>query len=92
MAEDAHPELFPDRMLLQRINPALNMRRFYYLTVQRDLFGGATLVKEWGRMGLSGQTRFLPFPDEGMAVTALSEIALQKRRRGYSEAPERTAR
>jgi predicted DNA-binding WGR domain protein len=48
-------EIFPDRIKLRRIDPAKNMRRFYLMTVQRDLFGGATLIKEWGRIGSGGK-------------------------------------
>jgi predicted DNA-binding WGR domain protein len=33
---------------LRRIDPAKNMRRFYRLDVQPDLFGGVLLMKEWG--------------------------------------------
>jgi WGR domain len=36
---------------LARIDPACNMRRFYRLDVQPDLFGGFAVVKEWGRDG-----------------------------------------
>jgi hypothetical protein len=36
---------------LRRVNPARNMRRFFWLDVQPDLFGGVLLVEEWGRIG-----------------------------------------
>jgi predicted DNA-binding WGR domain protein len=36
---------------LRRIDPARNMRRFYLLDMQPDLFGGVLLVKEWERVG-----------------------------------------
>jgi predicted DNA-binding WGR domain protein len=39
---------------LHRIDPARNMRRFYRLDVQPDLFGGFALVKEWGHIGARG--------------------------------------
>lgn len=39
---------------LRRINPALNMRRFYTLSIQPTLFGGASLVRNWGRIGVGG--------------------------------------
>jgi predicted DNA-binding WGR domain protein len=35
---------------LARIDPARNVRRFYRLDVQPDLFGGFAVVKEWGRI------------------------------------------
>jgi hypothetical protein len=47
-------EVFPDRLHLRRADIAKNMRRFYLMTVHRDLFGGATWVREWGRIGSSG--------------------------------------
>jgi predicted DNA-binding WGR domain protein len=38
-------------IILHRIDPAKNMRRFYRLDVQRDLFGQWCLIREWGRIG-----------------------------------------
>lgn len=88
MSEPFQIEIFPSSLLLRRCDAAMNMQRFYYLTVHRDLFGGATLVREWGRIGSSGQVRIEPFADEGQAVDALAEIARQKRRRGYTDSRE----
>lgn len=39
-------EVFPTTVDLKRIDPSLNMRRFYRMSVQPDLFGGACLVRE----------------------------------------------
>jgi len=36
---------------LRRIDSVRNMRRFYRLDVQPDLFGGVLFMKEWGRIG-----------------------------------------
>jgi predicted DNA-binding WGR domain protein len=77
-------EVFPDRLHLRREDPAQNMRRFYLMTVQRDLFGGASLIREWGRMGSPGRVHVEHHLDEGQAVDALSDIATAKRKRGYS--------
>jgi predicted DNA-binding WGR domain protein len=41
-------------MVLRRIDPARNMGRFYALSLQPDLFGTVSVVKEWGRIGQSG--------------------------------------
>ena len=76
-------EMFPDQMFLRREDPSRNMRRFYMMVVQRDLFGGASLIREWGRVGSSGQTRIDLYPDEGRAVDALAQFATAKRKRGY---------
>ena len=76
-------EVFPTWIKLRRIDRARNMCRFYLLTVQRDLFGGATLVREWGRVGSSGKLLYTHHPDEGAAIDALAGIAQQKFKRGY---------
>jgi predicted DNA-binding WGR domain protein len=47
---------------LYRVNPALNMFRFYHLGIQRDLFGCQYVMREWGRIGRAGQTRIVPYP------------------------------
>lgn len=49
-------DVFPTDVQMRRIDPARNMRHFYRLSVQRDLFGRASLVREWGRIGYRGQT------------------------------------
>ena len=79
----AQLEVFPTDLQLRRIDPACNMRRFYRLSVQRDLFGGACLIREWGRIGYRGQVLIESHDDEGKAITALMKLAAIKRRRGY---------
>ena len=77
-------EIFPTDLHLRRINTSQNMRCFYRMVVQRDLFGGASLIREWGRIGTAGRQRIDTFVDEGRAVSALMALSQQKRRRGYS--------
>ena len=60
------------------------MRRFYSMSVQPDLFGGACLVREWGRIGFRGQMLIEQHDDEGKAITALMKLAAVKRKRGYA--------
>jgi predicted DNA-binding WGR domain protein len=76
-------EVFPTDLQMRRIDPVRNMRRFYRLSVQCDLFGRANLVREWGRIGFRGQMMVEAHPDEGMAITALIKLAAVKKRRGY---------
>ena len=45
---------------LTRTDAARNMKRFYKLDIQLDLFGAWCLVREWGRIGQPGQVQ--PFP------------------------------
>jgi predicted DNA-binding WGR domain protein len=80
-------EVFPDRLHLRWEEPAKNMRRFYLMTVQRDLFGGTSLIREWGRVGSPGKVRIEHHPDEGRAIDALADITQRKRKRGYRFAP-----
>jgi predicted DNA-binding WGR domain protein len=79
----AQAEVFPNRLKLRRTDPVQKMRRFYLLTVQRDLFGGATLVREWGRIGSGGKLKTSHHADEGQAIDALATLAQQKFKRGY---------
>ena len=81
-------EVFPTTVDLKRIDPSRNMRRFYRMSVQPDLFGGACLVREWGRIGLRGQMLIEPHDDEGKAVTALMKLSATKTRRGYRAVTE----
>jgi predicted DNA-binding WGR domain protein len=76
-------EIFPTTLDLRRIDLALNMQRYYRLSVQRDLFGRACLIREWGRIGARGQSLIENHEDEGRAITSLMRLAAQKQRRGY---------
>lgn len=76
-------EIFPRTLDLRRIDVARNMRRYYRLSVQRDLFGRACLIREWGRIGARGQSLIERHDDEGKAITSLMRLAAQKQRRGY---------
>ena len=76
-------EVFPSRIKLRRIDPIQKIRHFYLLTIQRDLFGGATLVREWGRIGSGGKVKTSHHADEGQAVDALATLAQQRFKRGY---------
>ena len=70
---------------LRRINPSLNMRRFYLLSIQPTLFGGASVIRNWGRIGSSGQTMMETFDGQEDADRALSRLERTKRKRGYRD-------
>lgn len=76
-------DVFPDHMHQRREDPSKNLRRFYMLCVQRDLFGGASLIHEWGRIGSHGRVRIDYHKDEGHAINALLDLAASKYKRGY---------
>ncbi|MET3792878.1 WGR domain-containing protein [Aquamicrobium terrae] len=69
---------------LRRIDTNRNMRRFYMLTIQPTLFGGASLVRNWGRIGTSGQVMVETFDDSSQVDTAFARLERAKRKRGYS--------
>ena len=58
-------EIFPGQIRLRREDASQNMRRFYQMVVPRDLFEGASLIREWGRIGSSGPVRIDHYPDAG---------------------------
>lgn len=65
-------------IILYHIDTHKRMHRFYRLDVQPDLFGQWCLMREWGRIGSTGQTRCDPFLTSAEAQTAL---AISARRR-----------
>ncbi|WP_312224100.1 WGR domain-containing protein [Rhizobium rhizoryzae] len=70
---------------LHRIDAERNMHRFYLLTVQPTLFGGVSVIRNWGRIGSSGQTMVQTFEAEDDAAAALLRVEREKRRKGYRE-------
>lgn len=70
---------------LYRIDATQNMRRFYTLAIQPTLFGGASVIRNWGRIGSNGQTMMETFDRQEDADTALSRLERTKRKRGYHD-------
>ncbi len=68
---------------LRCIDPPRNMRRFYRLDVQPDLFGGVLLLRQWGRIGARGRIMAERYDHEAPALAALQKQAKAKRRKGY---------
>lgn len=69
--------------LLYRIDTAKRMHRYYRMDVQPDLFGQWCLMREWGRIGSTGQTRSIAFTTLQEAQAALDKQRRLKLRRGY---------
>lgn len=44
-------EMFPEDTRIERVAHDANMYRFYRLRLIPDLFGGVSLLREWGRIG-----------------------------------------
>lgn len=70
---------------LRRIDPTQNMRRFYSLVIQPTLFGGASVIRNWGRIGTNGQSMMETFDEAEEAKIAMIKLQRTKRQRGYSD-------
>lgn len=72
--------------LLHRIDPELNMARFYRVELMHDLFGQVIVERRWGRIGSQGQHRSASFPSTSSAEAEASALVRAKERRGYGAA------
>ena len=70
-------------LILYRVDLSRNMRRYYRLDVQPDLFGQQCFIREWGRIGRAGQTRIVPYPTLPEAQDALEKQKARKEKKGY---------
>ena len=73
----------PYRVYVERIDATRNMSRFYTLSIQPTLFGQASLLRCWGRIGSRGQQMIHTFEDEDQAVELFLELLSRKRKKGY---------
>ncbi|MDW9615401.1 WGR domain-containing protein [Sinorhizobium meliloti] len=48
-------------LYVQRIDATKNMARYYTMSIEPNLFGGASLVRRWGRIGTRGKERVVLF-------------------------------
>lgn len=69
--------------LLYRVDPDLNMARFYRVEVLPDLFGDIIVERRWGRIGGRGQFRAASYRSTSLAEAAVSALLIAKERRGY---------
>ena len=78
--------------LLYRVDPDLNMARFYQVEVLPDLFGDIIVERRWGRIGGRGQCRTASYSSIHSAEMTASKLVRAKEGRGYREqmdSPER---
>lgn len=73
-------------LMLQRRDPALNMARYYSLSIEATLFSDVALVRRWGRIGSHGARIVEIHRDRVSALAAFEALAAAKRRRGYGDA------
>ena len=82
----SHP-LTDNMITLYRVDDGRNMHRFYHLRIERTLFGGWALIREWGRIGSrKGQSLEEWFDRAEPAEAALRKLEASKLRKGYGTA------
>ncbi len=72
-----------DYILFERINPANNEDRFYYLGWQQDLLGEWAMVRVYGQRGSRQQVRITPFPSLVQAWPVIRSHIRTRLRHGY---------
>ena len=73
----------PHRIHLEKCHPQRNRFRFYGLSLEPNLFGGWSLVREWGRIGRAGRMHADLYPTLAAAQLALDIKLREKGRKGY---------
>lgn len=69
--------------VLHRIDPEINMARFYCIELATTMFGDVAVVRTWGRIGTHGRTIIETYASTEDAERAASHTLGQKMRRGY---------
>jgi predicted DNA-binding WGR domain protein len=77
-------------IVLERIEPARNIARYYVLSIEPTLFATHTLIRRWGRIGCLGRERlqFFGGEDATRAQVTLETWLARKRKRGYAPRSE----
>jgi predicted DNA-binding WGR domain protein len=74
----------PHATRLQKRDPQRNQHRYYLLDVQPHLFGGWSVIREWGRIGHPGQVKIDLCDSLEEAAQTFNGKLRQKQRRGYA--------
>src|SRR5580700_1230416 len=80
-------------IVLERVDPARNIARYYVLSTEPTLFAKNTLIRRWGRIGCLGRERlqFFGGEDASRAQVTLDTWLARKRKRGYAPRANRVA-
>jgi len=70
-------------LVLDRIDEARNMARYYVLSIEPTLLGDTAIVRAWGRIGYAGRQRIDLHETAADARIALAAWLKRKVRRGY---------
>jgi len=83
MATDADDPTLLQVLVLERVDRAKNMARFYVLSIEPTLFEDLALVRRWARVGSAGRQRIDLQPSQPIAQIEFKKWLERKRRRGY---------
>lgn len=72
-----------EALYMIRRDPARNMARFYRVEIASDLFGGAVVIRSWGRIGRAGTQLRIWCADRDAARNEMTSVITRKLRRGY---------
>lgn len=72
-----------DTVLLTRRDPAVNMNRFYIVSLEASLFGDHAVLRCWGRIGTKGRSLIELHEGREEAVRRMTRLVREKLRRGY---------
>jgi predicted DNA-binding WGR domain protein len=76
-------------IVLERVDPARNIARYYVLSIEPMLLAKHTLIRRWGRIGCLGRERLqFGIEDASRAQVTLETWLAQKRKRGYAPRSE----
>ena len=78
------------QLVLERVDLARNIARYYVLSIEPTLFAKHTLIRRWGRIGCLGRERlqFSRNEDARRAQVTLETWLTRKRNRGYTPRSE----
>ena len=68
---------------LASVDLAKNRRRFYALTWQQALWGEATLIRTWGRLGTRGRSLAKSFAGRESAEEEIGRLIKRRFQHGY---------
>jgi len=68
---------------LESVDPRRNRARFYALHWQPLLWGGAALIRSWGRIGTRGREQVLLHADRPRIDAAVHQLVTRRLRHGY---------
>ncbi len=78
----------PDISIRLERTPESGRRRYYQISLTRDLFGAPVLFRKWGGVGgARGGARLESYASRAAARRAASQWLRKKRRRGYRKSP-----